>query len=105
MLRDIVVMALITILLILGEPFLSGRVNCDFETDNCKYTNSRNDDFDWKHYSGSTPSAFTGPFGDHTTGNGEFLGKGMNLPMMFVRQALFVTGNGRFVLFGQVHGR
>ncbi|XP_035699728.1 MAM and LDL-receptor class A domain-containing protein 1-like [Branchiostoma floridae] len=43
--------------------------SCDFETANlCQYTQDRTDDFDWTRDSGGTPSGFTGPTGDHTTG-------------------------------------
>ena len=43
---------------------------CDFEKDDCcTWTNDkREDNFDWLVGSGSTPSAFTGPAVDHTTG-------------------------------------
>ncbi|CAH3118157.1 unnamed protein product [Pocillopora meandrina] len=45
---------------------------CDFEKDDwCTWTNDkREDNFDWLVGSGSTPSAFTGPAVDHTTGHG-----------------------------------
>ncbi|CAH1242850.1 MDGA1 [Branchiostoma lanceolatum] len=42
---------------------------CDFETDRCQYTQDTADDFDWTRDSGGTPSLFTGPSDDHTTGN------------------------------------
>lgn len=47
---------------------------CDFETDMCKWSNIRGDEFDWRRDSGGTPSLGTGPSTDHTTGtrNGLF---------------------------------
>ena len=49
---------------------------CDFETDMCKWSNIRGDEFDWRRDSGGTPSLGTGPSTDHTTGtrNGLLLG-------------------------------
>ena len=43
---------------------------CDFEKDDwCTWTNAdREDTFDWIVGSGSTPSSYTGPTTDHTTG-------------------------------------
>lgn len=43
---------------------------CDFEKDDwCTWTNAdREDTFDWLVGSGGTPSAYTGPSVDHTTG-------------------------------------
>ena len=53
------------------DPFFI--VDCDFDEaiGFCHYTNSKNDDFNWYRYSGSTPTDSTGPSGDHTTGSGE----------------------------------
>ena len=43
--------------------------DCDFETGTCTWVNTQvGDDFDWLRGSGSTPSFFTGPTADHTTG-------------------------------------
>lgn len=45
---------------------------CNFETDMCGWTNAINgvnDDFDWLRDNGGTPSRFTGPRVDHTTGS------------------------------------
>ena len=45
--------------------------DCDFEdADMCSWTNGRADDFDWIIGRGGTPSFFTGPSIDHTTGTG-----------------------------------
>lgn len=45
---------------------------CDFERDDvCTWTNDQlEDDFDWLIGSGGTPSQYTGPSTDHTTGLG-----------------------------------
>ena len=34
---------------------------CDFEEDTCTIRQTENDDFDWRWYSGSTPTYDTGP--------------------------------------------
>ncbi|XP_077978860.1 MAM and LDL-receptor class A domain-containing protein 1-like [Glandiceps talaboti] len=44
---------------------------CDFEIDNCDWTNLLTDDFDWIRLSGSTTSTSTGPSVDHTTGTAQ----------------------------------
>lgn len=41
-------------------------MDCDFENDICSWSQSTADDFDWLRISGQTPSAGTGPNGDHT---------------------------------------
>lgn len=56
---------------------LSG--DCSFETGMCAYTNvktkagttTESDEFDWVIGSGATPSSFTGPSTDHTTGSAQ----------------------------------
>ena len=48
--------------------------DCDFEKGLCTWVNSMNivdDEFDWTKGSGGTPSGFTGPKIDHTTGTGK----------------------------------
>ena len=43
--------------------------DCDFETGTCSWVNVQSgDDFDWLRGSKGTPSFFTGPDTDHTTG-------------------------------------
>lgn len=47
--------------------------DCSFDDGMCTWTNSRTGDvFDWIIGGGGTPSFFTGPSSDHTTGNGRF---------------------------------
>ncbi|XP_078483553.1 MAM and LDL-receptor class A domain-containing protein 1 isoform X3 [Ciona intestinalis] len=47
--------------------------NCNFETGLCGWHNTygEGDDFDWIWSSGATPSSYTGPTADHTTGTDE----------------------------------
>nr|XP_026691416.1 MAM and LDL-receptor class A domain-containing protein 1-like [Ciona intestinalis] len=55
----------------LSCEYLKG--SCDFEDMSdpiCSYTHDVTGDFNWIHWSGETPSALTGPNGDHTN-NGE----------------------------------
>lgn len=51
--------------------FICPAGDCDFEKGMCTWVNSPNiveDEFDWTRGSGATPSNFTGPATDHTTG-------------------------------------
>ncbi|CAJ1070841.1 MAM domain-containing protein 2-like isoform X1 [Xyrichtys novacula] len=48
--------------------------HCDFEKGLCGYTqDKKNDDADWELRRGPTPTSYTGPRGDHTTGLGYYL--------------------------------
>uniref|UniRef100_A0A8C3ASD4 MAM domain containing 2 n=1 Tax=Cyclopterus lumpus TaxID=8103 RepID=A0A8C3ASD4_CYCLU len=48
--------------------------HCDFEAGLCGYTQDKqSDDADWEWRKGSTPTSYTGPRGDHTTGLGYYL--------------------------------
>ncbi|KAK2818879.1 hypothetical protein Q5P01_024440 [Channa striata] len=48
--------------------------NCDFETGLCSYTQDKhNDDADWEWKRGPTPTSYTGPRADHTSGLGYYL--------------------------------
>ncbi|KAJ8286335.1 hypothetical protein GJAV_G00037320 [Gymnothorax javanicus] len=47
---------------------------CDFETGDCGYTQETvADSVDWVLAKGPTPTSFTGPKGDHTTGMGHYM--------------------------------
>ena len=41
---------------------------CTFESNQCGWTNTDKDNFDWKRKQGSTPTIGTGPSVDHTLG-------------------------------------
>ncbi|XP_060917468.1 MAM domain-containing protein 2-like isoform X1 [Labrus mixtus] len=48
--------------------------HCDFEAGLCGYTQDKHsDDADWEWRRGPTPTSYTGPRGDHTTGLGYYL--------------------------------
>lgn len=48
--------------------------HCDFEAGLCGYTQDKQSDgADWEWRRGSTPTSYTGPRGDHTTGLGYYL--------------------------------
>ncbi|XP_034752682.1 MAM domain-containing protein 2-like [Etheostoma cragini] len=54
------------------SPSLPG--NCNFEAGLCDYVQDRQSDgTDWKWRRGPTPTSYTGPRGDHTTGLGYYL--------------------------------
>lgn len=42
--------------------------SCNFDTNTCGWTQSRNDDFNWSLHKGQTGSSGTGPSRDHTSG-------------------------------------
>ena len=45
-------------------------VVCNFDSSLCGFVQDTNDKFDWTRRKGSTPSSYTGPSADHTTGYG-----------------------------------
>lgn len=48
--------------------------HCNFETGLCGYTQDKHgDEADWVLARGPTPTSYTGPIGDHTTGVGHYL--------------------------------
>ncbi|KAM7369321.1 hypothetical protein PAMP_013597 [Pampus punctatissimus] len=48
--------------------------DCDFEAGLCGYVQDKqSDDADWERRRGPTPTSYTGPRGDHTTGLGYYL--------------------------------
>ncbi|XP_041666389.1 MAM domain-containing protein 2-like isoform X1 [Cheilinus undulatus] len=48
--------------------------HCDFEKSLCGYTQDKqSDDADWEWRRGPTPTSYTGPRGDHTTGLGHYI--------------------------------
>ncbi|XP_040203658.1 MAM and LDL-receptor class A domain-containing protein 1-like [Rana temporaria] len=48
-------------------------IDCSFDVNLCNWKQSTSDNMDWIHWNGSTPSDFTGPSFDHTTGYGYYL--------------------------------
>lgn len=71
--------ALDDISLVLGHCELSTGVlmapaQCDFESGLCAYSQDRHgDDADWYRRRGPTPTSYTGPRGDHTSGLGYYV--------------------------------
>ncbi|XP_052404818.1 MAM and LDL-receptor class A domain-containing protein 1 isoform X21 [Carassius gibelio] len=57
----------------LHDPHPNCRMNCDFESDICSWTQPVTDVFDWTRHKGSTPTSMTGPSSDHTTGSGFYM--------------------------------
>lgn len=54
-----------------GSLALSLPGHCDFEAGLCGYTQDKqSDEADWEWRRGPTPTSYTGPRGDHTTGLG-----------------------------------
>ncbi|XP_059214570.1 MAM domain-containing protein 2-like [Centropristis striata] len=47
--------------------------NCDFEAGLCGYMQDKQDGAEWEWRRGPTPTSYTGPRGDHTTGLGYYL--------------------------------
>ncbi|XP_071506102.1 uncharacterized protein [Diadema antillarum] len=69
---------LLIIFSVLAGIACSQEQNCNFddpltEDPKCGWSNYVYDDFDWSLRRRATPSRFTGPSGDHTTGSGNFL--------------------------------
>ncbi|KAM9316560.1 IgGFc-binding protein-like [Gastrophryne carolinensis] len=54
-------------------PDPSCSIDCSFDVDMCNWRQSGDDDMDWIRWKGPTPSGFTGPSYDHTTGDGYYL--------------------------------
>lgn len=50
-----------------------GPNDCEFETNFCKFSQDPVAEIQWKRKSGKTPSSGTGPNGDHTSGDGNYI--------------------------------
>ncbi|XP_031414434.1 MAM domain-containing protein 2-like [Clupea harengus] len=71
-------------------PFL-----CDFEAGMCGYSQDQKDSADWLRNRGPTPTAFTGPTRDHTSGRGHYL---------HIEASLMLTGQQARLVSGMLRG-
>ncbi|XP_056591810.1 MAM domain-containing protein 2 isoform X1 [Triplophysa dalaica] len=55
------------------ESSLSNPSQCNFDAGFCGYSQDKKDTGDWMLARGPTPTSYTGPRGDHTTGVGHYL--------------------------------
>ncbi|XP_059829833.1 MAM domain-containing protein 2a [Hypanus sabinus] len=56
-----------------GGSWLAVPGKCNFDTDNCGFIQDHNDRGNWYRRTGATPTSFTGPKGDRTTGVGHYM--------------------------------
>ncbi|XP_069778645.1 MAM domain-containing protein 2a isoform X2 [Narcine bancroftii] len=56
-----------------GGSWLATPGKCNFDVDNCGFIQDHNDRSNWYRRAGPTPTYFTGPKGDHTTGVGHYM--------------------------------
>ncbi|XP_065198014.1 MAM and LDL-receptor class A domain-containing protein 2-like [Sycon ciliatum] len=98
-----------------GPPPPAGTTvgDCDFETENCCWTNTRvGDTFDWECGRDSTVSQGTGPNGDYPTGKGHFMYIEASTSNFFAQADLvgpFLNGPARrgqcsFTMWYHMHG-
>ncbi|XP_066266318.1 deleted in malignant brain tumors 1 protein-like [Branchiostoma lanceolatum] len=77
-------------------------ISCNFDFDDCGFTNDATADFQWTRNRGSTSSSSTGPSGDHTTGHGYYMYIETSSPRQAGDVARLlsptVPGNGSFCL-------
>ncbi|XP_034055126.1 MAM domain-containing protein 2a isoform X3 [Gymnodraco acuticeps] len=77
-----------------GVGFLPGQ--CDFESGVCGYIqDKKGDKADWLRVRGHTPTSYTGPRGDHTTGVGYF---------MYIEASLMRPGHKARLLTSDLRG-
>uniref|UniRef100_A0A8C3XMJ9 MAM domain-containing protein n=1 Tax=Chelydra serpentina TaxID=8475 RepID=A0A8C3XMJ9_CHESE len=57
----------------LGKMWSSFPGECTFEKDECAFTQERRNRSSWHRRRGQTPTSYTGPKGDHTTGVGYYM--------------------------------
>ncbi|XP_033870376.2 MAM domain-containing protein 2-like [Acipenser ruthenus] len=68
---------------------------CDFEVDICGYTQDEKDDSNWIRKRGQTPTSYTGPKGDHTTGVGYY---------MYIEASPMISGHNARLLSNKLRG-
>ncbi|XP_062383906.1 MAM domain-containing protein 2-like [Sardina pilchardus] len=73
----------------------TGPLLCDFEAGLCSYSQDPEDSADWLRTRGPTPTAFTGPPGDHTSGRGHYL---------YIEASLMLTEQRARLLSGMLRG-
>ncbi|XP_038660021.1 MAM domain-containing protein 2a isoform X1 [Scyliorhinus canicula] len=56
-----------------GGSWLPTPGKCSFDGDNCGFLQDHDDKGNWYRRTGTTPTSFTGPKGDHTTGVGRYM--------------------------------
>lgn len=68
---------------------------CDFEHDLCGYVQEKKDSADWLRVRAVTPTSYTGPRGDHSTGVGHFV---------YIEASLMRPGDRAGLLSPQLRG-
>lgn len=68
---------------------------CDFERDMCGYVQEKEDSADWLRVRAVTPTSYTGPRGDHSTGVGHFV---------YIEASLMRPGHRARLLSPQLRG-
>ncbi|XP_067886682.1 MAM domain-containing protein 2a isoform X2 [Heterodontus francisci] len=56
-----------------GGSWLAAPGKCNFDVDYCGFIQDHKDKSNWYRRAGATPTSFTGPKGDHTTGVGHYV--------------------------------
>ncbi|XP_055974754.1 MAM domain-containing protein 2, partial [Sorex fumeus] len=77
------------------ERHLSPPGECTFEQDECAFTQERRDRGSWHRKRGGTPTSYTGPRGDHTTGVGHY---------MYIEASHMVYGQKAQLVSRSLHG-
>ncbi|XP_068745607.1 MAM and LDL-receptor class A domain-containing protein 1-like isoform X1 [Montipora capricornis] len=91
-------------------PQLPKVLKCSFDNSTCGLKQSRNDTFDWTRHRGPTPSSFTGPSSDHSSGNGYYMYIEASSPRrqgdyaVLSSPALLSTGNTCITFYYHMYG-
>nr|XP_015191896.1 PREDICTED: MAM domain-containing protein 2 isoform X1 [Lepisosteus oculatus] len=78
-----------------AELFPMAPGQCNFEVDDCGYTQDSNDRGNWFRLRGQTPTSYTGPKGDHTSGVGYY---------MYIEASHMVPGHHARLLSKELRG-